>query len=110
MTQPDNVCNYSNGNAWAIRLSADPSIGINEVAGLKGVSIYPNPITGVLHINTTKAEATMVEVRNMLGAVVKTGSFNGTMNTIDLAGNAAGLYTVRIGNGTNYAVKLVMRQ
>ncbi|MGV9013278.1 MAG: T9SS type A sorting domain-containing protein [Flavobacteriales bacterium] len=107
---PDNVFIYSNGNAWAIRLSADPSIGINEVPGLPGVSIYPNPTTGVLHINTTKAEPTTVEVRNVLGAIVKTATFTGTVNTIDLAGYDAGVYTVRIGNGANYAVKLVTLQ
>ena len=101
---------YSNGNAWAIRLSADPSVGVKEVAGLKGVNMYPNPTTGVLHINTAKAETTTVEVRNMLGAVVKNTTLNGTVNTIDLAGNAPGLYTVRIGNGTNYAVQLVTLQ
>ncbi|MCI1752484.1 MAG: T9SS type A sorting domain-containing protein [Flavobacteriales bacterium] len=101
---------YSNGNAWAIRLSADPSIGINEVAGLPGVNMFPNPTTGVLHINTANAETTTVEVRNMLGAVVKTATFNGTVNKLDLSGNAAGVYTVRIGNGTNYAVQLVTLQ
>ena len=29
---------------------------------------------------------------------------------MDLSGNAAGVYTVRIGNGTNYAVQLVTLQ
>ena len=101
---------YTNGNAFAIRLSANPSVGVKEVAGLKGVNMYPNPTTGVLHINTAKAETTTVEVRNMLGAVVKNTTLNGTVNTIDLAGNAPGVYTVRIGNGTNYAVQLVTLQ
>ena len=64
----------------------------------------------VLHINTTKAEITTVEVRNVLGAVVKTATFNGTVNKSDLSGNAAGVYTVRIGNGTNYAVQLITLQ
>lgn len=108
---PDGVFVYNlNGNAYAIRLSADPSIGINEVAGLPGVDMFPNPTTGVLHINTANAESTTVEVRNMLGAVVKTATFNGTVNKLDLSGNAAGVYTVRIGNGTNYAVQLVTLQ
>ena len=103
----DAIFLYSNGTAWAIRLSADPTVGVKEVKGLDGVSMYPNPTTGVVHINTAKAETTTVEVRNMLGAVVKTATFNGTVNTLDLSGNAAGVYTVRIGNGTNFAVQLV---
>ncbi|MBK9422362.1 MAG: T9SS type A sorting domain-containing protein [Flavobacteriales bacterium] len=101
---------YSNGNAFAIRLSANPNVSVQEVSGLEGVSMYPNPTTGVLHINTAKAETTTVEVRNMLGAVVKTATFNGTVNTVDLRGNAAGVYSVRIGNGANYAVQLVTLQ
>lgn len=109
--EPANQNLYSgNGTAWGVRISTDATIGIQEVAGLPGVSMYPNPTTGVLHINTTKAEITTVEVRNVLGAVVKTATFNGTVNKIDLSGNAAGVYTVRIGNGTNYAVQLITLQ
>lgn len=96
-----------NGTAWGVRISTDASIGVKEVKGLPGVSMYPNPTTGVLHITTKKAETTTVVVRNVLGAVVKTATFNGTENTIDLSGNAAGVYTVRIGNGSNFAVQLV---
>ncbi|MGV9013280.1 MAG: T9SS type A sorting domain-containing protein [Flavobacteriales bacterium] len=96
-----------NGTAWGVRISTDASISVKEVNGLPGVSMYPNPTTGMLHITTKKAETTTVVVRNVLGAVVKTATFNGTENTIDLSGNAAGVYTVRIGNGSNFAVQLV---
>ena len=105
---PDGIFLYNgNGNAWAIRLSANPSVPVTEHAGSEGVTIYPNPTTGVLHINTAKAGPITVEVRNVLGAIVKTATFDGTVNTLDLSGNAAGLYSVRIGNGTNFTVERV---
>lgn len=107
---PNNQFFYSNGNAWAIRLSANSGVSVRENEGLAGVSMYPNPTTGVLHINTAKAEPTTVEVRNMLGAIVKTATFNSTVNTLDLTGNAAGLYSVRISNGTNFSVERITLQ
>ena len=96
-----------NGTAWGIRISTDATISVREVAGLEGVTMYPNPTTGVLHINTAKAEPTTVEVRNVLGAIVKTATFNGTVNTLDLSGNAAGVYSVRMGNGSKFAMERV---
>lgn len=99
-----------NGNAWGVRISTDATISVKETAGLAGVQVYPNPTTGVLHIHTAKAEPTTVEVRNMLGAIVETATFNGTVNTLDLAGNAAGLYSVRISNGTHFSVERITLQ
>lgn len=96
-----------NGTAWAVRLSSDVSINVKENADLEGVSVYPNPTTGILHVRSSKAQPLTVEVRNVLGQIVKTATFNGTLNTLDISGNTAGIYTVRVGNGTNFTVQRI---
>ncbi|MBK7286812.1 MAG: T9SS type A sorting domain-containing protein [Flavobacteriales bacterium] len=45
---------------------------------------------------------------NALGEKVMTSSFTGTATTLNLAGNAAGMYTVRIGDGTNFNMQRVV--
>jgi hypothetical protein len=96
-----------NGTAWAVRLSSDPNVSVQEHAGLQGVSIYPNPSNGLLNIHMQTAGNTSVEVFNVLGETVKTASFNGTSTTLDLSGNAAGMYSVRVGNGDNFTVQRI---
>ncbi|HEY0976492.1 MAG TPA: T9SS type A sorting domain-containing protein [Flavobacteriales bacterium] len=96
-----------NGTAWAVRLSFDPSIGVREMPALEGVSMYPNPTNGILRINTTKPEQVSVEVLNVLGEVVKTSTFVGN-TVLDLAGNSAGVYSVRVSNGTRSMVQRVV--
>jgi hypothetical protein len=98
---------YTNGNAYAIRMISEPVVSVEELPGLEGVSLYPNPTTGLVHIRTAKAEPTTVEVRNVLGELVKTATFNGMENSMDLRGNAAGLYSVRISNGSRFAVERI---
>jgi hypothetical protein len=98
---------YTNGNAYGIRLISEPVVSVEETAGLEGVSLYPNPTTGLVHIRTAQAAPTTVEVRNVLGELVKTATFNGMENSLDLRGNAAGLYSVRISNGSQFAVERI---
>jgi hypothetical protein len=96
-----------NGTAWAVRLSSNPNVSVQEHAGLQGVSMYPNPSSGMLNINMQTAGNTTVEVFNVLGETVKTADFNGTSATLDLSGNAAGVYSVRVGNGSNFTVQRI---
>lgn len=101
---------YGNGNAWAVRLSSSPSVGVQEVANLEGVSLFPSPTNGPLEIRLETPGKTTVEVFNSLGKVVRTASFNGTRTTLDLSGNAAGVYTVRVSDGARYNVQRIALQ
>src|SRR5690606_24521274 len=67
---------YSNGNAMGIRLTTDPSVGVQENPSLTGVSMYPNPTNGQVEIRVQDAGKMTVEVFNALGALVKTAHFN----------------------------------
>nr|MBP8823455.1 T9SS type A sorting domain-containing protein [Flavobacteriales bacterium] len=98
---------YSNGNAMAIRLSSDATIGVQETANLDGVTLYPSPTDGPVEIRLETPGKMSVEVFNVLGKLVETARFNGTSTKLDLGGNAAGIYTVRISDGARYNVQRI---
>ena len=58
---------YTNGNAYAIRLSGNASVGVQENDQLIGITMYPNPSEGLFTINTTEAGRYLVGVMNILG-------------------------------------------
>ncbi|MBK7286814.1 MAG: T9SS type A sorting domain-containing protein [Flavobacteriales bacterium] len=70
--------------------------------------MYPSPTSGPLHVQATTAGKMSVEVFNALGAQVQTANFTGTMTDLDLSGNAAGIYTVRVGDGTNFNIQRIL--
>ena len=98
---------YSNGTAAAIRLSSSATIGIQETSNLEGVTMYPSPTSGPVQIRMETPGNMTVEVFNVLGGLVKTASFNGTATTLDLTGNSAGIYTVRVSDGSRYNVQRI---
>lgn len=101
---------YGNGNAWAVRLSSSPTVGVQELPNLPGVSLFPSPTNGPLEVRLETPGKTTVEVFNSLGKVVRTASFNGTRTSLDLSGNAAGVYTVRVSDGARYNVQRIALQ
>jgi hypothetical protein len=86
---------YTNGNASAIRLMTDPTLSIGDLSKLQGVSLFPNPSNGLLNISTPSMERFTVEVFNVLGENVVTTAITGN-STLDLTGNTAGVYMVRV--------------
>lgn len=97
-----------NGNAWCVRLSSLLNVGVQEAPGLDGVSMSPSPTAGPLDIRTKAAGNMTVEVFNALGTKVQNSSFNGSATTVDLSGHAAGIYMVRVGDGTNFNVQRIV--
>lgn len=104
---PSNRHIYGNGNAWAVRLSSSPSVGVQELPNLEGVSIFPSPTNGPLEVRMDTPGKTTVEVFNALGKLVSTTRFNGTSTKVDLTGNSAGIYTVRVSDGARYNVQRI---
>lgn len=99
---------YSNGTAYAIRLSSLLNVGVQETPSLKGITMYPTPTAGPLEVRAETPGNMTVEVFNALGKLVMTSSFTGSATTLNLSGNAAGMYTVRIGDGTNFNMQRIV--
>lgn len=97
---------YTNGNAFGIRLTTLPTVGIQEPAELAGISLFPNPTTGVFQITSDRTEVLFVEVTDALGKIVRTTNFSST-TTMDLSDLAAGVYSVAVANGTERSVQRV---
>lgn len=100
---------YTNGNAFAVRLIMDPTIGFSEVKGPE-FSMFPNPTAdGLVQVVTASSQRHTYEVTDALGRTLQTGAFTGR-TTLDLGAYASGMYTVRVGNATGTTTRLVNRR
>lgn len=97
---------YTNGNAFAIRLTSDPTVGLSERDELDGITIFPNPTAGVFQISSDRNELLSVEISDVMGRIVRRTSLS-TLATVDLSDVAAGVYTVTVGNATERSVQRV---
>lgn len=98
---------YSNGNAMHIRLALDPAVSVPELAELTGISIYPNPSTdGLLQFRSEQTGSFSIQVMDALGREVLNARSNGS-SALDLRGEAAGVYTVRVSTSTATTVQRV---
>jgi hypothetical protein len=98
---------YTNGNAAAIRLITDPTISIEELDDLAGISVFPNPSNGILNIRSEAFDVYAVEVIDALGHLVHVTRINGN-GVLDLSDLSQGVYAVRISNGAASTVKRVV--
>ena len=84
---------------WALRL---PTVGIEEIAGLGTIAVYPNPSNGIFNLDVNFNDATDLDlvVVNMLGeevAVKQINASNGIhSDVIDLSTSAPGVYFLKV--------------
>ncbi len=87
---------YTNGTCFGIRMLMGDSwsVGVNENTN-EGISVYPNPSTGLVNIeNLNNIENTIV-IYDVLGKVVHS-TISTSSVSIDLTGN--GVYIIEISN------------
>lgn len=81
---------------------------------LQQIALYPNPTTGMLNLNLSGVAAGELDIHviNAVGAEVYTEHItvqdNSMVHTINLQGNASGLYHVMISSATETQVKSVI--
>ncbi|MBL0063569.1 MAG: T9SS type A sorting domain-containing protein [Bacteroidetes bacterium] len=89
-------------------------VGIEEIAWLSGLSIYPNPGEGLFHISGTIPAGEKVEmsVMNVMGQMISVNkNFTGNNDVIDLSSVSPGIYTVRFSTASGYsATKKIVKQ
>jgi hypothetical protein len=95
---------FTNGNAFAIRLLTDPSIGMAETRNDLGVVLYPNPTTGVVTVRSKETGSMSIEVVDAMGRLVHTTRTTGTA-TLDLSHLESGVYLVRMRSAKGTSVQ-----
>lgn len=102
------LCFHQNGELlWQNEYYGTCMIDAVEEMDISPISLYPNPISDVVHIEGV--EAAEVQAYNALGQLVKTvrGS-----NEVDVSGLPEGLYLLRItdGHGMNHTSKMAVKK
>lgn len=77
------------------------SAGVNNNDLTNGVSVYPNPSTGLLNVsmNFAKAQTVTIKVMNVVGETISSKvveNVSSNMATLDLSNEAKGMYFVQI--------------
>ncbi|HRH68174.1 MAG TPA: T9SS type A sorting domain-containing protein [Flavobacteriales bacterium] len=77
------------------------SVGTNDKAHVKDLTMYPNPTSGLVSLSTGSGVGnTFVTVLDAMGRCVITRSFNASSGlSLDLTGHAPGVYTVAATQG-----------
>ena len=100
---------YSNGNALAIRVNTSVA-NLDEVSSAD-FSVYPNPASEVININSTKMLNAVVTISDLTGKVVKNSSINGLTASVNTSGLNNGIYYVTITEGNSTSTqKVVIRK
>jgi len=89
-----------------VRANFDQSLSVNDIT-LDGISVYPNPSEGVVTIENTNNDQSVVEVFNVSGRKVLVKDITST-STIDLSGNGTGVYVVKVSNENGSMVERVV--
>jgi len=96
---------------WEISITNN-TLGVNEVEAseLAAPTIFPNPVVnGVLNIQLNNANSHYdYKMYNVIGGLVKKGSLNTGLNTLDVSNVATGIYVVRMTNGKTVSSQKVI--
>jgi hypothetical protein len=97
---------YSNGNALGIRLNTSVA-NLDEISSAD-FSVYPNPASEVININSSKMLNATISVTDLTGKVVKTSTINGLPASVNTSGLNNGIYYVTITNGNSTSTQKVV--
>ena len=127
-TQPGNYTLKNDGGhpglagmaTWSINNDADASyayaknyeaiftkcltIGIEEVANLSSLSIFPNPSDDEITIQVQNANGDLASIYNIYGQLILEKSINNSTTKIDISNLTAGQYLVRYNNNSKLII------
>jgi len=103
--------NVTNNNMLTVSVKNTSAVGIKiNQTYLQDVILYPNPNKGSFNINlsASKNEIYNVEIYNSLGQLIYKSTISNEQSTINIEGNSAGLYYVKLkGEGSSKTFKFV---
>ncbi|PQJ09002.1 hypothetical protein CJD36_021595 [Flavipsychrobacter stenotrophus] len=99
-----NICGTSSASMTINVLTAAQcaTVGVNNVHGLQGIRIFPNPTDGIFTLEMPEMKANaVVTITDVFGKVIETRMIDaGSSNTsFDLSSLAAGSYMIKITSG-----------
>lgn len=74
-------------------------LAARQAAQVAGLAVYPNPARKVVEVRTSNAAPTQIQLLDALGRHVRTQALSAGQTRVDLAGLAAGAYTLRVQQG-----------
>jgi hypothetical protein len=83
------------------------SVGIKTNSSAEAISIFPNPTSGILNINAIEVTSS-VEVYNVIGDKVYSGTLVKGNNSVDLSSLANGAYFVKLNSNNQITSKKVI--
>jgi hypothetical protein len=115
LTGADACTTYTYGETEDYLVNIQTPMGINETI-LNGVSIYPNPTTGIFNVSISSINSNQLSIiaSDVQGRVVYSISDKNVGNTynkqIDLRGLSKGIYLLKLNNGTQTKVQKIVIQ
>ena len=83
--------------------------GVVENNSMSSLSVYPNPSTGVVHLNISEAGSFSYQVIDVLGKNIMSRSIlGGTEEIIDLSGRQKGIYFIKVSSENGLISKKIM--
>jgi len=87
------------------------STGIEDLNFLANLNIYPNPNNGVFTIEIDNLkESYNLEILNTIGLVILNKEIINKVEQLDLSGQAAGVYFVKLQTANNTVVRKIIKQ
>ena len=77
---------------------------------MQNISLYPNPVKDLLHIENPDLEKLRIYVYNNSGKVISINSGSNKKYSVDLSDQPAGLYLIRIVTNDAEATKKIIKQ
>lgn len=93
-------------NTTSVTLTEGPPSSVAAIAGSMQISIYPNPVVGLLNVdmNNNAAGNFNYAIYSMNGAMAAQGQLNNNVNSIDVSSLASGMHFISITNGAEQKV------
>lgn len=71
------------------------NVGVENVVATES-KVYPNPTTGILNVEISNANASLISIYNLDGSLVKTEALNGMKGSVNVSTLTSGMYIYRI--------------
>ncbi|MBL7717793.1 MAG: T9SS type A sorting domain-containing protein [Flavipsychrobacter sp.] len=84
------------------------TVGVNTIAGIEDISVYPNPAKEMLHLKGLM-ETTNYRLLTVTGAVIQQGALEPANNGISTADLPPGMYLLELNNKQQQGVVRIMK-